>query len=192
MINLEQVMEQINKTRGRFTSATNRIPQVQDKIFDLTKQWTDLVIDGASDEQLHEVHERLLQAEKELELLEDLDAEKEIRQTLAKDKKLADMAQSFIEQEETALESMLIEEEKLADAVTDAYTTLIAATNELRTQRAKMVESAGQIQDVKRALDMPIPPAGIYMMDYKMRMKDIPHDKLFNKIRIAAGLQPKY
>lgn len=191
MINLEQVMEQINKTRGRFTSATNRIPQVQDRIFDLTKQWRDLVIDGASDEELHEVHEKLLQAEKELELLEGLDAEREIRQTLAKDKKLADMAQSFIAQEEETLESMLTEEEKLADTVTDAYDNLIEAVRELNTQRTKMVEASGQIQDVKRALDMPIPSAGIYM-DYKMRMTDVPHDKLFNKILIAAGLQPKY
>ena len=193
MITLEQVMEQINKTKDRFTSAINRIPQLQDKIFDLSKQWRELVINGADDKELQEVQDKSLQAEKELELLENLDADKEIRQTLAKDKKLADLAQSFIEQEEATLETMVLEDAKFVDAVKDAYTALIATVEELRTHRKKMVEITGQIQDVKQALGMPVPSGGIYDTNYRRsRLNSIPHDKMFNKIRIAAGLHPEY
>jgi len=191
MITLESVLEQINKTRGRFTSAKDRIPEVQEKVLNIVNEWTSAVIDGATDEELQKIRERLTDAEKELELLENLDTEKEIKKALSCDKKLTEISNKFIEEQEAILEEMMVQDEPLNQEVLDAYSALIDAVKKRREHRNSMIAVTGRIEDVKHNLGLPLPLSGLYTT-YELRMKAIPHDKMFNRIRIANGQMPNY
>ena len=191
MIEFQKVMELVDKTKKRFASAKDRIPKVKDRIWDLTQEWTAAVIDDASDEKLGKIRDKLSQAEKELELLEHLDIEKETRENLSNDKKLKSLAEEFISQQETTVEQMLIEDNKLFENVKAARDTLLEAIKARRNHVQKMSVVCSEIEDVKKVLGQKIPDGGV-LWSYRPRRGGIDFEKTFNKIRIPNGQLPKY
>ncbi len=187
MIEFQTVMELVGKTKKRFASAKDRIPKVQDRIWDLTQKWTAAVIDDASDEKLGKIRDELSQAEKELELLEHLDIEKETRENLSNDKKLKSLAEEFISQQETAMEQMLIEDDKLFNNYKAACDALLEAIKARRNHGKKMSVVCSEIEDVKRALGQKIPDGGV-LWSYRGRRGNFNIENLYTKIRGAAGL----
>jgi hypothetical protein len=187
MIEFQEVMELVDKTKKRFASAKDRIPKVEDRIWDLTQEWTAAVIDDASDEKLGKIRDKLSQAEKELELLEHLDIEKETRENLSNDKKLKSLAEEFISQQETAMEQMLIEDDKLFNNYKAACDALLEAIKARRNHGKKMSVVCREIEDVKRALGQKIPDGGI-LWSYRGRRGNFNIKNLYTKIRGAAGL----
>lgn len=187
MIDYDEVMQKIEETKKRFTSVRDRIPKVEEKIFDLTKRWTDAVIDNASDEKLGEIRDELQKAEKELDLLEHLDIEKEIRESLSKDKKLKTTTEQFIKQQEEVIEEMLVEDNKLYDDLKAACDTLLEAIRNRRKHSQKMAGICSEIDSVKRALGQKAPDSGTFW-SLRERRGQINIENLYTKIRGAAGL----
>lgn len=191
MIEFETVMQQIETTKDRLNKAKERIPKLEEKIFDLTKKFTDAILDGASDEKLSKIKIELTGLEKELDILNSVDFDVKVKETLSRDEKIAKSVDEYIRQEESKLEKMVEEDEKLSNDVLDCYASLIAATKERQAHRQNMIDITGKIQDIKYALNMPIPSGGCFR-PWQVQLKTIPHDKKFNQIRIANGQLPKY
>lgn len=191
MIEFESVIKQIQDKKAKIYKAKERIPELEQRVFDLAKEFTNAVIDGASDEKLSKIREKLTNAEKELDVLQGVDFEEQLRESLQRDEKLSKLADDFIKQEEKTLEKMVTEDEELTNKVLECYSALIEAVKARRTHRNKMVEITGRIDDIRSAMGEKV-SRGTNFRNYEARMKSIAHDKMFNKIRIANGQLPEY
>ena len=191
MIDYEKVMQEIDKTKKRLTSAKARIPGVEEKIFKLTKKFTDLVVDGASDKELEKVRDEISKTEKELDLLQHLDVGAELQKSLSEDSKVKALIDDFIKQQESVLEKMVEEEKPYGEAVKEAFEKLIEAIKKRRVFIKSMAAEANKIHDVKRAAGLSVPLMGEFA-SYGTRITRFNFDNWLNKMRIANGQLPKY
>jgi chromosome segregation ATPase len=191
MIEFQKVMQEIDKTKKRLTSAKARIPEVEEKIFKLTKKFTDLVVDGGSDEKLGKIRDEISKTEKELDLLQHLDVGAELQKSLGEDSKLKALIDEFIKQQEAVLEKMVEEERPYGAAVSEAFEKLIEAIKKRRVFIKSMAAEANKIHDVKRAAGLSVPLMGEFA-SYGTRITRFNFDNWLNKMRIANGQLPKY
>ena len=191
MIEFQNVMSEIDKTKKRLTSAKARIPGVEEKIFKLTQKFTDLVVGDAPDKELEKVRDEISKAEKELDLLQHLDVGAELQKSLSEDSKLKALIDDFIKQQESVLEKMVEEEKPYGEAVKEAFEKLIEAIKKRRVFIKSMAAEANKIHDVKRAAGLSVPLMGEFA-SYGTRITRFNFDNWLNKMRIASGQLPKY
>ncbi|HBN82583.1 MAG TPA: hypothetical protein DDZ89_01955 [Clostridiales bacterium] len=191
MIEFQKVMELVDKTKKRFMSVKDKLPRLEKRLFDLTREYTTALIDDAPDGKIQKITDEVHRVEKNIDMLEHLDIEKETRENLSNDKKLKSLAEEFISQQETTVEQMLIEDNKLFENVKAARDTLLEAIKARRNHVQKMSVVCSEIEDVKKVLGQKIPDGGV-LWSYRPRRGHVDFEKLFNKIRIANGQLPKY
>jgi len=187
MIAYEKVMQEIEKTKKRFMSVKDKIPQLEERLVELAKKYTDALLDNAPDEKLNEISGEIQRVEKDVDLLEHIDIEKEIRENLSRDGKLKNMAEKFIGQQLAVIEEMLVEDDKLFNNYKAACDALLDAIKASREHTKKMAAVCGEIEAVKRALGQKIPDGGI-LWSYRGRRGNFNIENLYTKIRGAAGL----
>ena len=73
MITYEQVMQKIEATKKRFMGVKDKIPQLEAKLVELAKKYTDALLDNAPDEKLNEISGEIQRVEKDVDLLEHID-----------------------------------------------------------------------------------------------------------------------
>jgi chromosome segregation ATPase len=191
MIEFEKVMSEIDKTKKRFMAVKDKLPKLEKRLFDLTREYTTALIDDAPDDKIQKITDEVHRVEKDIDILEHLDIDKEIRESLSSNKKLKSLAEEFISQQETVMEQMLVEDERLFENLKAARDALLEAIKARRNHGKKMSAVCGEITDVKRALGQKIPDGGV-LWSYRTRRGRIDFEKLFNKIRTANGQLPKY
>ena len=191
MIEFQKVMQEIDKTKKRLTSAKARIPGVEEKIFKLTQKFTDLIVDDAPGKDIERVRDGITKAEKELDLLQHLDVGAELQKSLGEDSKLKALIDEFIKQQEAVLEGLVEEEKPYGEAVKEAFEKLIEAIKKRRVFIKSMAAEANKIHDVKRAAGLSVPLMGEFA-SYGTRITRFNFDNWLNKMRIANGQLPKY
>jgi uncharacterized coiled-coil protein SlyX len=191
MIEFQNVMSEIDKTKKRLTSAKERIPKIEEKIFKLTQKFTDLIVDDAPGKDIERVRDGITKAEKELDLLQHLDVGAELQKSLGEDSKLKALIDEFIKQQEAVLEGLVEEEKPYGEAVKEAFEKLIEAIKKRRVFIKSMAAEANKIHDVKRAAGLSVPLMGEFA-SYGTRITRFNFDNWLNKMRIANGQLPKY
>lgn len=191
MIEFQEVMSEIDKTKKRFMSVKDKLPRLEKRLFDLTREYTTALIDDAPDDKLQKITDEVHRVEKDIDMLKHLDIDKEIRESLSSNKKLKDLTEQFILQQKETIEKMLIEDNKLFENVKAARDALLEAIKARRNHSKNMSVVCNEIEDVQKILGQKVPDGGV-LWSYRARRGHVNFEKLFNKIRIANGQLPKY
>lgn len=189
MIEYESVLQLAEQTKKKFTSAKDRIPEIEQQIFDLSASWRDTLFNGGTDGELQEIENKISRFEKQLELLRNIDVNKEIQQNLRRDKTLSAKCSEFEAQQRKAIEGLLKEEKTLSESVLNTTDSLVQAIKDWRTKRQEIADICIQIGQVHpyTGSSEPVPYSGYYET-YKPQMANINPATLASKIRTAGGL----